>query len=373
MNTAPQTLHCCHLESYKARYTERLHLWEKEAFGKKFSTKEIPGPEAGQLLLNIATGEVLDVTERPRWALHQTKEVLSLLATSSLTPKIWFSDFYHPGLDALPYTRRKFKAYSFLWAQTFDQFDFTFKHHRNWMPAWEAMALGIYSKVFVASELLRDLILSRFPSDDLSERIVKVGLPFNYADCLSLYPDFSLNDTPRQYDVVWSSRLDTEKNFSRFVDLVRAFPHLRFVICSGHSSLQGTDPSVLRFKDMPSTVPKNLTILLNCTKPEYYKVLSQSKVQFNCASQDWVSFTLLEALTFGCIPVYPMTRSFTEELKPFCLYSADSITDAGQLMSYCATHREEVALSPEYVQMRESVLVKHSETLNRIANVIQAD
>jgi hypothetical protein len=42
--------------------------------------------------------------------------------------------------------------------------------------------------------------------------------------------------------------------------------------------------------------------------------LSKAKVQFNCAHQDWVSWTLLEAITFKCLPLYPIWKDFPVEL-----------------------------------------------------------
>ena len=36
---------------------------------------------------------------------------------------------------------------------------------------------------------------------------------------------------------------------------------------------------------------------------------------FNCANQDWVSWTLLEGVTFGCHPLYPIWKDFPYELN----------------------------------------------------------
>lgn len=373
--TPKPTLVCSHLEPYKARYTERLSEWEKAAFSQLFNV-ESNTPDGDQLVMDILSGEVLDTVQRPLWALKQSLRLLSSIAvTKPVNTKYWFSDFYHPGLDALAYTRKSFKAYSFLWAQTFDLHDFTAKHLIDWMPQWETMALGIYQKVFVASDLLREFIMVRFPHDNIANKVVKVGLPFSYEDCLNAYPDFSLTSLDRPYDVVWSSRMDTEKNFKMFVDIARAMPDLKFVVCSGHPVLRGTDLEAMRLRDDPAHCPRNLEIRLGCTKAQYYRTLSQSKVQFNCARQDWVSFTLLEALTFGCIPVYPMTRSFTEELPPLFLYKVGAITDAITLIRECTGPQmhKNIVSDAYYTDMRESILVYHNHTLNRIAMEINND
>ena len=369
-----QTLVCSHLEPYKARYTERLSEWERQEFSRKFVV-ESNVPDGDQLVMDIMSGEVLDTVQRPLWAMKQSLRLLTSLATPKIsTTKYWFSDFYHPGLDALAYTRRPFKAYSFLWAQTFDIHDFTTRNYSEWMPQWESMALGIYRKVFVASSLLRELIMVRFPGEEIARKIVKVGLPFSYEDCLKQYPDYSICDhSSRPFDVVWSSRMDTEKNFKAFMDIVVALPSLKFVICSGHPTLQGTDPVVQFLRDDPSRRPRNLEIRLGCTKAQYYKTLAESKIQFNCAKQDWVSYTLLEALTFGCIPVYPMTRSFTEELSPEFMYRSESITDAIELVMQMSGAARQVATSDLYREMRERILLTHNEVLQRISGEIEHD
>jgi hypothetical protein len=47
-------------------------------------------------------------------------------------------------------------------------------------------------------------------------------------------------------------------------------------------------------------------------KNDYYKLLADSTVLFNCALQDWVSNTVSEADTFGTLTLYPAYRSFPE-------------------------------------------------------------
>jgi hypothetical protein len=40
-----------------------------------------------------------------------------------------------------------------------------------------------------------------------------------------------------------------------------------------------------------------------------------AKVQFNCADQDFVSYTLLEAAAFNCAPLYPRYLTFPDALQ----------------------------------------------------------
>src|SRR5690349_4210632 len=142
------------LEPYGARYTEWLADIEKSAFENDFSYKRLVPPGKKTPLI-IRNGQVLDTVSRPIHAMRQIQQVLEMRGNDK--GKLWFSDFFHPGLEALPYSRSRFQASAFLWAQSFDCYDFT-APMVSWMRPWEIMAFEVYTKVFVASSLLRDLI-----------------------------------------------------------------------------------------------------------------------------------------------------------------------------------------------------------------------
>jgi hypothetical protein len=55
-----------------------------------------------------------------------------------------------------------------------------------------------------------------------------------------------------------------------------------------------------------------LEIHENLSKNQYYELLNDSRVLFNCALQDWVSNTVSEADALGCNVLYPAYRSFPE-------------------------------------------------------------
>ena len=55
-----------------------------------------------------------------------------------------------------------------------------------------------------------------------------------------------------------------------------------------------------------------LTIYEDLDKNAYYNLLTDTRVLFNCALQDWVSNTVSEADTLGCNVLYPAYRSFPE-------------------------------------------------------------
>lgn len=292
------------LEPYRSRYTEWLHKVEKVAFEDKGYKLTQLAPSDKESVAVIRSGRVLDALNRPLWAM---KQMAMLLSRGADLGKVYFSDFFHPGMEALPYSGATFEAYSFLWAQTFDCFDFTAPMW-EWMRPWEIMALSLYTKVFVACDELKELIVAALPAFE-SKVVVVHGLPFNSAMVRDmLKPEDIRTD---KFDVVYSSRWDHEKNPSMFLQMVSSRPDLQFAICTGDDVLRGTDTaSVVKAQELFGRPKTNLRIFTGLSKSRYYAILAASKVQFNCSAQDWVSFTLLESLTFGCKPLYPAHRSF---------------------------------------------------------------
>lgn len=59
-----------------------------------------------------------------------------------------------------------------------------------------------------------------------------------------------------------------------------------------------------------------LRIEEDLSKSQYYHWLARAKIQLSTSLQDWVSFCLLEAVTFNCYPLYPNFRSFPEAFGP---------------------------------------------------------
>jgi len=68
----------------------------------------------------------------------------------------------------------------------------------------------------------------------------------------------------------------------------------------------------------------------NLQKNDYYNILNESRVLFNCALQDWTSNTVSEADALGCNVLFPAYRSFPEIFANDHerMYIPWSITDA---------------------------------------------
>lgn len=357
------------LEPYKARYTEQLSAWETAAFSEHFEVVNLVPETPATENRVILAGQVLDTVGRPMWALEQILMLLEYISNPANfepgeVPRIYFSDFFHPGLEALAYSRIPVKAFSFLWAQSYDRYDFTRPMHR-WMRPYETMAFNIFAKVFVASDILRDLITTAHPGlDDIDvDRVPVVGLPFNSS---MVFSQLTTRVLSKDIDVVYSSRFDAEKRPHFFLDIVEAMQGTKFAICTGHEVLRGDPSAVERAWRIANSPDSNLTIFTGLEKSDYYAILARSHVQLNTGLQDWVSFTLLEALTFGCKPVYPMWRDFPSTLfyERLALYNPENPNSAmSRIESLLASEVD----SPRQNSLREAVLGYHNSTLGRIA------
>lgn len=348
------------LEPYKSRYTELLADWELKAFSKEFSVTQVK--PSSSVAIDVMAGRVLDEIGRPCYAMEQILHVLRG-SKSRQIGKMYLSDFYTPGLDALAYSGKRFQASAFCWAQTFDLYDFTYEKHLNWMRLWEFMALNLYKHVFVASSMLKELICSACASQEIASKIHVVGLPFSSegvnATCnISLAP-------AEEIDVVYSSRWDLEKDPRFFLNVVESNPDLKFAVCTGHPDLVGTDDASVKHALRLEAAGK-LRIFRGLAKARYYAILARSKVQFNCALQDWVSFTLLEALTMGCSPLYPNHRSFPEAL----MYSEPNLYMPNNLDDACYKLRSLVSKDSAF-KHREAILMQHDNTLANITRIIK--
>lgn len=344
------------LEPYKSRYTEQLSSpngWEEAALRKRFEQYSVVRPKRDKAQSAIIqSGKVLDSQNRPIWSMDQMKLIAEMPYPE--LGKYYFSDFFHPGIETLPYLNRQFQAYSFCWAQTFDLYDFTSAHYA-WMRPYELMAYQIFSTVFVACPQLKELITSW--SYEAGQKTEVVGLPFDSASVARMRdPAYEC----AKYEIVYSSRMDQEKQPGFFLDLVEKMG-IRAAICTGHDELKGDDRNAID-RALKMQEHGRLDIHKGVTKAQYYAVLANSHVQFNCALQDWVSFTLLEALTYGCVPLYPNWRAMPETL----LHSEDHLYVPFSIES-AVNKLERLLNRPRKCELKDPILTYHDGTLARIA------
>jgi hypothetical protein len=315
------------LERYTERHTYQLDHWQIAGLTRLgVPHKSIYIPNEVQ---HIGSGQVLDGIRRGKFAMRQCEQILRMIDHDVFREDdvLFFNDFFHPGLEAIMYAfevtgKPRPRMVSFCWAQSVDQYDFT-ANMGNWMRRVEQAYAAIYDRIYMANSQLKSLFDKevgigekrfRDRSTPTSNKTKVVGLPYDSESVKAEYSRIyggSAIPTTREIDVVYSSRLDLEKCPEIFFRLVEKMPNVQFAICTSQPEFRSNRPEILERLQEVSKLP-NLRVITGLSKPGYYRVLSQSKIQFNCALQDWVSYTLLEATTFGCHPVYPNFRSFPE-------------------------------------------------------------
>jgi hypothetical protein len=141
------------------------------------------------------------------------------------------------------------------------------------------------------------------------------GLAFGKAEVQSRVTGINpFNERKRR--VVFSARWDQEKQPDFYMDLIEAwhkkYPNsdVEFCVCSGGKLKSNNESYMARTRELESR--GMLTLHQDLEKNDYYNIVNNSRVVFNCALQDWVSNTVSEADALGCNVLYPAYRSFPE-------------------------------------------------------------
>jgi hypothetical protein len=125
----------------------------------------------------------------------------------------------------------------------------------------------------------------------------------------------------RKYRVGFAARWDQEKQPDFYMDLIEEYhrrasfvfndwPQVEFCVFSGSKLKSNNDSYMARTRRMQAE--GKLVVHEDLEKNDYYNLLNDTRVLFNCALQDWVSNTVSEADTLGCNVLYPAYRSFPE-------------------------------------------------------------
>jgi len=316
------------LEPYPERYTVQLSKAEDGWLERNWREHGVDYRriEGSSLNKEITVGSVLDACGRGYWALSQVQEALRLLNDGEISSNdvFYFDDFWHPGIEALQYAFDLMhvhpRMYAMLHAQSVDIHDFTYPM-RHWMRHFELGNAKCLSGIFVTSTCLRDLCVYAGIGDE--DTVHLTGLPYNSKEVMTHVDTRAVRPTKRKKQVIWSSRWDKEKDPGFFLNVIgeivssRGRDDIKFVITTSASQMRSNNPRLLYLLDTALKVYGKdvIDVRVGQTKEQYYENLLESSVQFNCAHQDFVSWTLLEATTMGCIPVYPYWLSFPEVLK----------------------------------------------------------
>lgn len=310
------------LEAYNARYTLQLTEWNRRVFERRgIDVVYVPG-ETLDNSKRISVGQVLDAHGRSYFGMSQMMNLVKMMQRGEVTSQdvIYFEDMFQPGFESLPYIIDQLPAdmwpriYVRCLAQSIDPDDFVHVWGMDrWMRAYEQMVCSSVAGVLATNEeMVAHMKLAgwdtpiynisglAFGKNEVIERVNGKIKPFN----------------DRRLRVVFSARWDQEKQPDFYMDLIDAWRErypskdVEFVVCSGGELKSNNDSYMERTRKMVDD--RKLVIYDNLDKNQYYEIVNDSRVVFNCALQDWTSNTVSEADALGCNVLYPAYRSFPE-------------------------------------------------------------
>lgn len=339
------------LEQYAARYTLQLADWNERVFKRRGISYELVNGAELTTDKKIVTGSVLDAHGRTYFSMMQTANLVKMMKEGGVTSDsvIFYEDMFTPGIESLPYiigqVPKEFRpqVYVRCLAQSIDPDDFVNREGMShWMRQYEKMVDEFVTGILVASEEM----VAHLRIAGMKAPIYVTGLPFGKEEVLSRVSTIRpLNQRTKR--VGFASRWDDEKQPDFYMDLAEQFyktnPEVEFAIFCGHPELKSNNSKyVERARALENSNIANFKVYTGLQKNEYYSLLADSRVLFNCALQDWVSNTVSEADTFGTLTLYPAYRSFPEVFanNEKNMYIPWSLDDAADKLNKMITNPE---------------------------------
>jgi len=333
------------LEPYEARYTLQLQDWNTEAFEKRELDYVIVPGDLLTTDQSIVTGQVLDAHGRSYFGMSQMMSLVKLMKEGEVTSEdcIFFEDMFQPGIESLPYImdqvaeEHRPKVYVRCLAQSIDPDDFVHVWGmEKWMGLYEKMVNEFVTGVLATNEeMVAHMKIAgwtapiynisglAFGKDEVRRRLLE----------LEEFKPFE----ERKMRVAFTARWDQEKQPDFYMDLIEEWykrygkDHgIEFCLLSGGELRSNNDSYMKRTKKLQKQ--KKLVIHENLSKNDYYRILNDTRVVFNCALQDWVSNTVSEGDALGCNVLFPAYRSFPETFandrdRLYIPWSLDDVID----------------------------------------------
>jgi hypothetical protein len=283
----------------------------------------------GETLSNdqaIVTGQVLDAHGRSYFGMSQMMNLVKLMKAGAVTSDdvIYFEDMFQPGIESLPYildqvdAAHRPRVFVRCLAQAIDPDDFVHVWNmESWMACYEHMVNSFVTGVLATNEeMVAHMKIAGWqaPIYNIS------GLAFGKNEVRGrvLGPLKPFED--RAFRVGFAARWDQEKQPDFYMDLIERYhaladsldylPWVEFAVFSG-AKLRSNNASYME-RTRKLQAEGKLVIYEDLEKNDYYDLLNDTRVLFNCALQDWVSNTVSEADTLGANVLYPAYRSFPE-------------------------------------------------------------
>jgi hypothetical protein len=179
----------------------------------------------------------------------------------------------------------------------------------KWMSLYEEMCNEFVTGVLASNEeMVAHMKIAnwRAPLYNVS------GLAFDKGEVQERVNNHIIPFEDRSRRVVFAARWDQEKQPDFFMDIAEAYPEedIEFAVLQG-GPLRSNNPKYIdRAKALEAA--GKIRIYEDLGKNDYYNILNDSRVLFNCALQDWTSNTVSEADALGCNVLFPAYRSFPE-------------------------------------------------------------
>jgi len=354
------------LESIKSRYTKQLcKEWIPNAIKQYLDGKKFVPVVGVQVDSQIKVGQVLDATGRGIYGLTQCACFLKHIELGSVKDGdvLYIQDFWTPGLEAIAYALHlynlKIKVYSMLHAQSVDEFDFTYDM-RDWMRPIELGydKLHMTGGIFVASTIHK----KQLRRAGFKAPIHVVSLPFSYVEVKKHVP--LQQRMKKEKAVVFCSRFDKEKNPEFMLEVAETFlmehKDWKFYVTTSAKEFRSNVPGFVDAMKFFAQQNKRFKMEANLSKDDFYKILCKSKIQLNTSWQDYVSWTLLEAVTFGCDIAYPNFRSFKECIPKDRRYKPNNLKSALKILERCIQeHRrhDNIAQHSDFGRLCEAAII----------------
>lgn len=305
------------LEPYEGRYTLQLQEWSERAFQRRgIDYVVVPGTTIDNTK-SISVGQVLDAHGRSYYGMSQMMNLVQMMRNGEVTAEdaVFFEDMFQPGIESLPYimdqipSEQRPKIWLRCLAQAIDPDDFVHVWGMSrWMSLYESMCNEFATGILASNEeMVAHMKIANwrapiynisglaFDKDEVQERVRKIK-PFG----------------ERVMRVVFAARWDQEKQPDFFMDLAEEYAgtDVEFAVLQGGPLRSNNSVYIDRATELARRGV--LRIYENLKKNEYYNILNDSRVLFNCALQDWTSNTVSEADALGCNVLFPAYRSFPE-------------------------------------------------------------
>jgi hypothetical protein len=365
------------LEPYKARYTLQLQQWNTRVFEKRNIQYVVVPGETLDNEESIVTGQVLDAHGRSYFAMSQMMNLVLWMKQGKINNEdiVYFEDMFQPGIESLPYILNQVseehrpKIFVRCLAQSIDPDDFVHVWGMSkWMSLYEQMVCALVRQSGGAVLATNEEMVMHMKIAGWDVPIYNIsGLAFGMEEVRERVNHQLKPFEERAMRVVFSARWDQEKQPDFYMDLIEEWHerygnNVEFCVCSGSKLKSNNDSYMDRTRDLVSR--GLLTLHEDLSKNDYYSIVNNSRVVFNCALQDWVSNTVSEADALGCNVLYPAYRSFPETFANDAsrLYVPWSIDDAINKL-------HPLLRDPHYNQ--GAIAHRNDGTIDRICDILE--